>query len=158
MNILLLQIFRLSCSIIPNMVVIAVVFKLAYNITIVYMYTCWSINSTLVHSWKSSNKSSSLLFCNWLTLLLCDQPWSFQCCARLVMFVYKNTPPFPQPRGIPFLNTFTRECIHVHKYGYPQIGLSAYCKSLKLCGHFNYPVKSAQPHLWILNCWPINYN
>ena len=28
----------MSCSIIPNMVVIAVVFKLAYNITIVYMY------------------------------------------------------------------------------------------------------------------------
>jgi hypothetical protein len=135
MNILLLQIFRLSCSIIP------------------------STNSTLVHSWKSSNKSSSLLFCNRLTLLLCDQPWPFQCCARLVMFVYKNTPPFPQPRRIPFLNTFTRECIHVHKYGYPQICLSAYhCKSLKLCGHFNYPVKSAHPHLWILNCWPFNYN
>jgi len=49
------------------------------------------------------------------------------------LFVYKNTPPFPQPRRIPFLNTFTRECIHVHMYGYPQIGLSAYCKSLKLC-------------------------
>ena len=117
-----------------------------------------STNSTLVHSWKSSNKSSSLLFCNWLTFLLCDQPWPFQCCARLVMFVYKNTPPLPPAETYTISKYVYTECIHVHKYGYPQIGLSAYCKSLKLCGHFNYPVKSAQPHLWILNCWPINYN
>lgn len=51
--------FRFSCSIIPNMVTIAVVFQLASIITIVYMYTCWSINSTLVYSWKYSNLSSS---------------------------------------------------------------------------------------------------